>query len=303
MPHIQPDNNTCIVLAAFGVSMPEGSAGITTVLEMVRRAYPHIPIRLAFTSNQIRCRWRQRSGDPSWRRDNPQVPEEFYEVQGPLAAMASLQDLGCRNLVVQPLHICAGEEYQDLESYVQGLRSIRTIKPKWRPFDKIVLGRPALGRPGPEHPYDLDLERAARALAQDLDLARQSDAALVYVGHGNHFMPSGVYRDLERLLGRANPDLSVAVGMVEGIWDLDYVLERLQGANTKQVMLKPLMLVAGEHARQDMCGSNADSWKSLLQARGYQVQCMLKGLGQNPDWAHIYLENLRDAAQDAGLEL
>ena len=302
MPQHQSDSNFCIVLAAFGVSMPEGAPGITAVLEAVRRAYPQAPVRLAFTSNQIRSRWRQRSGDPGWRRENPSVPEEFYEVQGPLAAMASLQDLGCHNLVVQPLHICAGEEYQDLESYVRGLESIETVKPKWRPFHKIALGRPALGRPGPDHPYEDDLVRAARALAPDLETARQSDAALVYVGHGNHFMPSGIYRDLERILSRDNPDLTVAVGMVEGLWGIDYVLERLEAAKARQVLLKPLMLVAGEHARQDICGSDPDSWKSTLEARNYKVHCRLEGLGQNRAWSQIYLENLRDAARDAGLE-
>jgi sirohydrochlorin cobaltochelatase len=296
------DTRVCIVLAAFGVSMPEGVLGITEVLEAVRRAYPETPIRLAFTSNQIRGRWRQRAADPSWRRENPSVPEDFYEVQGPLAAMASLQDVGCRELIVQPLHICAGEEYQDLESYVKGLISIKTIKPKWQPFSKISLGRPALGRPGPKHPYDKDLMRAARALSPDLELAREMDAALVYVGHGNHFMPSGIYRDFERIMSRGNPEPSVSVGMVEGMWDLEYVLERLESAGAKKVLLKPLMLVAGEHARQDICGNDSDSWKSALEAKNYQVQCMLEGLGQNPAWVRIYLENLQDAARDVGLD-
>ena len=155
-----------IVLAAFGVSHPQGLSGLLNILEHTRRRFAGSQVRLAFTSNQIRRKWQKRAGDAAWLAEHPEIPREVLEVQGPLATIANLQDAGHRDIVVQSLHIYAGEEYFDLKSYLDGLRSIRTAKPKWMPFSRLVLGRPALGAPGPEAPYQRDLERAARATAR-----------------------------------------------------------------------------------------------------------------------------------------
>jgi sirohydrochlorin cobaltochelatase len=288
-----------IVLAAFGVAHVEALPGITNVLARVRREFAGSEVVLAFTSNQIRHKWRQRSLDEAWRAANPLVPPEVMQVRGPLAAIAELQDAGWRDIIVQPMHIYAGEEFADLQSYVQGLNSIRTVKPRWMPFAKLVLGRPALGQPGPQFPYQEDIARAALALSTDAESAARLDAALVLAGHGNPCYPTGVYAELELAMRRLHPGLPVFIGVVDGCLSLDYVMERLDGTSARRVLLKPLMLVAGGHAIHDLGGVGQDSWRSRLQAKGYEVTCDLRGLGENPQWAEIYVEHIRQTVQSA----
>ncbi len=294
---------TAIALAAFGVTRVEALPGITNVLAGVRQAFTGSEVVLAFTSNQIRHRWRRRAEDEVWLAANPSVPMEIARVKGILAAIAQLQDAGFRDILVQPLHIYAGEEFADLQSYVQGLCSIRTVKSRWMPFNKLVLGRPALGQPGPRFPYQDDILGAAEVLAQDADAARSQDAALVLVGHGNPFYSSGVYLELELALRRLRPGASIFIGTVEGSLSCDYVLERLQDARIGGVLLKPLMLVAGEHAVHDLGGDGPDSWRSRFQAKGYEVNLDLSGLGDNPRWVGLYVESIRQTALVNGLVL
>ena len=291
-----------IVLAAFGVARVEALGGVTNVLERTRARFPGAEVRLAFTSNQIRWVWRKRAGGGGWAPRNPGTPREVLEVRGTLAAIACLQDEGYRNIVVQPLHIYAGEEYQDLLSYVAGLNAIRTVKPKWRPFDRLLVGRPALGAPGPAHPYLEDLERAARALAGDVAEARRLNAALVYVGHGNHLFSTGVYLELEQVMRRRYSHPLIWVGAVEGMFGVERVRGELGRSGVDKVVLRPLMLVAGGHAQDDMCGPGDESWRGVLRAAGLEVVCRLEGLGENPAWADIYIEHIVDVLQDHGLE-
>ena len=297
------NNTVAIVAAAFGVARLEALPGITQVIHRLRESFPSSEVRLAFTSNQMRRVWRKRAGDSAWVRGHPEVPHEVLEARGPLAAVSLLQDEGFRTIVVQPLHIYAGEEYQDLLSYVHGLNAIRTVKAKWMPFDHLLVGRPALGAPGPAHPYHQDLERAARTLESHVAEARDNDAALVYVGHGNHLFSTGVYLELEKVMRRSYSRPDIWVGAVEGMFGVDHVLHALQRTGARRVVLRPLMLVAGGHARDDICGDDPDSWRNALQAAGLEVLCRLEGLGENSAWADIYVDHARDALRDRGLEL
>ncbi|MCB2188009.1 MAG: sirohydrochlorin cobaltochelatase [Deltaproteobacteria bacterium] len=129
-----------IVLAAFGVANASALAALGQIQARFQGAFPDAPVRLAFTSNQIRKIWRRRARDPQWREANPSVPPDILEVQGPLAVIANLQDAGYRDLVVQSLHIYAGEEYRDLRSYLDGLNAIRTVQPRWMPFSRALHG-------------------------------------------------------------------------------------------------------------------------------------------------------------------
>ena len=181
----------------------EGMLGIHAAMEL---AFPATPVRLAFTSNLIRQVWRRRNEDPAYQAAHPAIPSSILAIQGPLAAIANLQDEGFDSLIVQPTHIAPAEEYHDLCAYVRSLASIRTMKPRWRPFKHLVTGRPALGAYDPRHPYTEDIRRAAVALEEDATLARRHDAALVYMGHGNRFFPSGgMYLEFAARMRRAVP--------------------------------------------------------------------------------------------------
>jgi len=294
-------SQTAIVLAAFGVSLPEAMAGVENVLRRVEAAFADSPVRLAFTSNLVRRVWQKRLADPDWLAAHPHTPHYLRAIQGPLATIANLQDQGYQNQIIQPLHVYAGEEFHDLQSYVAGLAGIATVKPKWRPFKTLALGRPALGQPGVIHPYQRDLRRAADILAADAAEARQMGAALVYVGHGNHYFSTGVFHELRQMLAQDHPDILIEIGMVEGLDGPAEAAARLRQAGARRALLKPLMLVAGVHARDDMAGPGDDSWRGALEAAGVETVCRLEGLGENNAWADIYVQNIRDAAEHGGL--
>ena len=296
------DKKTAIVLAAFGASEPEALGSIRHVRQRVGAAFPESPISLAFTSGFIRRVWRRRLAEPGFCEANPEICREMEGLAGPLAVIANLLERGHRSLAVQPLHIYAGEEYLNLKSNIEALNSIRTVKPAQQPFDKLVLGRPALGVPGPRHPYQEDLAAAVAALRPDVEQARARGAALVYLGHGNPFFSSGIYLELETALRREYPDMPLVVGVMEGFPGLERVLEELSRLGVKRLVLAPLLLVLGVHAREDLAGSGPKSWQSVLKAAGYQVECLWRGLGDLDSWADIYVNHLHDLFTDHGLE-
>ena len=160
-----------------------------------------------------------------------------------------------------------------------------------------------MGAPGTEHPYIEDLKRAVEALQSDVHEARDKGAALVYVGHGNHVYSTGVYQEMQQLLQQRYPEVPIQIGAVEGMFGTGYVASQLRGSNVKRVLLKPMMVVAGVHARDDMAGEEEDSWRSVLGRAGFEVECTLRGLGENQAWAEIYLRHILECAQDADIEL
>jgi len=268
------------------------------MLHDVEERYPAIPVRLVFTSNIIRRKWHRRAADVNYRREHPAVPDQIYSVGNILGAMADLQNEGYRRILVQPVLIVDGEEYRDLAAYVETLGAVRTHKPQWQPFAKVAVGKPLLGTFG----HREQLDALVRALKPDIDAAHAADAALVYMGHGNEHMAQGAYYELEILLRRAY-NIPVCIGLVEGLPDFETVREKLAGAGTRKVLLKPLMYVAGDHARNDMAGDQEDSWLTLLENDGYQVTPVLEGLGQNPAVRAIFLNLLEQAAREAAIEL
>jgi len=289
---------TAIVLAAFGTTYPATLEPILAMLHDVEERYPAIPVRLVFTSNIIRRKWHRRAADVNYRREHPAVPDQIYSVGNILGAMADLQNEGFRRILVQPVLIVDGEEYRDLAAYVETLGAVRTHKPQWQPFAKVAVGKPLLGTFG----HREQLDALVRALKPDIDAAHAADAALVYMGHGNEHMAQGAYYELEILLRRAY-NIPVCIGLVEGLPDFETVREKLAGAGTRKVLLKPLMYVAGDHARNDMAGDQEDSWLTLLENDGYQVTPVLEGLGQNPAVRAIFLNLLEQAAREAAIEL
>ena len=191
----------------------------------------------------------------------------------------------------------------DLKSYIEALNSIKTIKKRWKPFKKIVLGRPAFGTYKEEHDYHKDLEMAAYALEDDINLARSKKAALVYMGHGNEFFSTGVYAEFQKTLRKIYPDVKTYVGTVEGFPSLDDVIAELKRDKIKKVILKPLMDVAGDHARNDMAGDDPSSWKNVLRRNNIKVTCIIEGLGEKNSWAKIYIQHIKDAIKDNKIEI
>jgi sirohydrochlorin cobaltochelatase len=297
-----PEGKTAILIASFGTTVPEAVQSLDHITQAVRKAYPNTEVRITFTSNMVRSTWKKRRADKQqWLAQG--VPEEILEVKNVIQAMGDLQEDGYRNIIVQPTHMFFMEQSHDLNSYVMALGGIRTLKSKWRPFEAVVMGRPALGMPGDRYPYHADIDRVVKALADDVELARKEGASLVYMGHGNETWSTGVYAETEKKLRRAYPGVEIFIGVVEGDPVFEDILPRLRQTGAKKVVLKPFMITAGDHAVNDMAGDEADSWKSQLTAAGFSVQPVLQGLGSSPAFAALFVENIADAAGERGLVL
>ena len=279
-----------LVLSAFGVSDPNALKALYNIRGRVAIAWPEAEIRLAFTSRVLRNIWRRRARQADFRAEHPGLPEEIYQIRGPLALLAEIQEASPRPIVVQPLHVAEGEEYADLKNMVQALSGIQTIRPDQRPFPGLVLAPPALGDGGPGY-----LQAAARALRPLAERSRAAGAALVLVGHGSRRLDLNVYRDLEKQLRRDFP--STRVGLLES--GPEEILAHLAGP--RPVLLAPLLTVAGEHVRKNLAGPEPESWISCLKAAGHLVEAHLEGLGSQDDWADLYVEHIRRGLASLGL--
>ena len=292
-----------IVLAGFGTSYPSALISFTDLQKEAQKAFPGVKVKIAFTSNIIRKIWHKRQDDKQFLKDNKNIPEEILFVKGPLATIADLQDEGYNTIIVQPTHVYEGEEYTDLSSYISGLNAIKTVKKKYMPFKKLVLGRPILGKKGPEYDYHEDMEICAKAMAGDVALAKNDRAALVYMGHGNEFLTTGAYIEFQQTMRKMYPDTPIFIGTVEGYPSLENVVNGLMHSKIEKIVLKPLMIVAGDHANNDMAGKDDDSWKNVIKAHGITVITVIHGIGENPEIGKILIRHIKDAARDNKIKL
>jgi len=276
-----------IVLAAFGTTEVSALKSILNVKGRIAAAFPGYDVHLAFTSNTIRNIWHKRADDQKFRQKNPAVPQEIYQIANPLTTLANIQERGSRLILVQSLHITQGEEFGDLKNIVGQLAGIKTMKSSLNPFPWLALGEPALGNGGPEY-----LDRAAQALAPLVEEAKKKNAALVLMGHGNENLEVASYKKFEQAMQKMYGPV-VALGLVEGEPGFEEALKEVEGTGQKTLLLAPLMLVAGDHAKNDMAGDEDDSWASRFKAKGYTVLTHLEGQGSNNAWADIYVDHLK----------
>ncbi len=293
-----------IILSSFGTTEPDAVASIINIKNMVEKAFPDTRVELIFTSNIIRSIWQKRNQNPEeWEAKG--IDSKVLNTKGILETFGILQSAGYRNIVVQPTHMFHMEQYSDLVSYVNGVASIKTVRDKWLPFDKIVVGRPAMGTIGVKHPYHEDLARIVKILESDIKEAKKKNAVLVYMAHGNEVWSTGIYGELQKEMRHAYPDVMTIVGAVEGFPALDDVGAQLKHIKpeSKNILLKPLMIVAGDHAKNDMAGEENDSWKSSFIKLGYKVYPVLQGLGSNNEFVDVFIDHIKDAASEASIKL
>lgn len=296
------EGKTAIVVASFGTTVPEAVGAITNIVDKVKEAYPHTEVRVTFTSNIIRSIWKKRQAEPKKWLDMG-IPEEILYVKNIISTMGDLREDGYSKIIVQPTHMFFMEQSHDLNMYLKGLSSIRTMKRKWQPFDVIVMGRPALGMPGNVYDYHQDVEKAVKTLEGNVKQAVREDAALVYMGHGNEHWSTGIYAETAKAINEEYPEVKAYVGVVEGSPTVEDILKSVKHSGKKKVMLVPFMIVAGDHAVNDMASDEEDSWKSVFTEAGYEVQTVLEGLGSNDAFAEIFVDHIKDAADHAGLKL
>ena len=291
-----------IILASFGATVPSAVESIINIQQKVQAAFPEVPVRVTFTSNIIRKVWKKRQANAQKWLDQG-IPPEILYVKNIISTFGDLREEGYREIVVQPTHMFFMEQSHDLAQYVEAMRSIRTIKKRWQPFNKIALGRPALGTIGNRYEYQKDIEKALRTLAPDVVLARKNGASLVYMAHGNEHWSVGIYGEAAKMMRELYPDVITYIGAVEGYPGIEDVSRELKQAESNKIILKPFMIVAGDHAVNDMAGDDDDSWKTILTRQGISVIPVLKGLGSNDEFAQLFVAHIKDAAGDMGIDL
>lgn len=132
-----------------------------------------------------------------------------------------------------------------------------------------------------------------RILAEEFDRL-EHDAALVLMGHGSEHYANSAYAAMDYMFKEQGYS-HIFVGTVEAYPDVNTVLKQLAKTACKKVLLTPLMVVAGDHATNDMAGDEEDSWKTVFSQAGYEVSILLKGLGEYPDIRRLYVEHIKEA--------
>ena len=186
---------------------------------------------------------------------------------------------GVKTLVVQPTHLMHGFEYDDVQA---------ELAERAEDFDAVVLGEPLLTS-------DEDFDRVADIMIDLLKDYDDGQTALVYMGHGTEHESNAIYARMQEVLDAKGAD-NYYIGTVEAEPSLEDVLAAIDGKGYSRVVLRDMMVVCGDHANNDMAGDDGESWKSAFTAAGYDVECVLEGLGQVPAIQQIYVEHAEAAA-------
>ncbi|PAB57986.1 sirohydrochlorin cobaltochelatase [Anaeromicrobium sediminis] len=251
-----------ILVVSFGTSYADTrKVTIEAVEEKIAKEFADYEVKRAFTSNMIIKKLKERDG---------------IMVDTPEEALNRMKEEGFEEVIVQPLHIMAGAEYDDL---VEATKAYKDT------FKKLSVGNPVLAGP-------VSYEKAVNALMTQVGKLEKGEAAVV-MGHGTHHAANASYAALQNKFD--DKELPVYVGTVEAHPALEDVIAKLKKDNVKKVKLMPYMLVAGDHAQNDMAGDEEDSWKTVLKKEGFEVEIYLHGLGENKEYQNIYVENTKEA--------
>ncbi|MEG1602174.1 MAG: sirohydrochlorin cobaltochelatase [Cloacibacillus sp.] len=270
-PKDKPDKKGILVVA-FGTSMPDAKKAIDNLVDSTKKAFPDTEVRLAYTSNIIRRKI---------------AKEQNLNIPTPTAALAQMNDEGFTHVYVMPMHIIPGEEYDDIEGLVNGFRQ---VKGKYE-FRALELGKPYLAS---VKDCDLMADILIKRFAKDLE---KKGTVVVLMGHGTpHHIANAMYSQLQLSLNKKAPGRFV-VGTVEAAPMIDDVLANLKHRkDVKSLVLSPLMIVAGDHANNDLAGADdPESWISILKKAGYKdIKTFLKGLGEDETMAKVYVSKIKE---------
>ena len=278
------DNELLVV--SFGTSFNDSrAADIKGIEDAIQAAYPDWSVRRAFTAQIIINHVQARDGE---KIDNMEQALE--------RAVAN----GVKNLVVQPTHLMHGAEYDEMMELVDSYRD---------KFESVAVAEPLLGEVGSDATViNADKEAVAKAITAEavktagfdsVDAAAADGTAFVFMGHGTSHTAKVSYTQMQsqmNALGYKN----VFIGTVEGEPEetaCENVIEAVKAAGYTKVVLRPLMVVAGDHANNDMAGDDEDSWKSQFEASGEfdAVDCQIAGLGEVADIQQLYVAHTKAA--------
>lgn len=256
-----------LLVLSFGTSFNDSRRLTIGAIENdLETAFPDYSVRRGFTANIVI--------DHVNRRDGEKIDDIGESLDRAVAN-------GVKNLVVQPTHLMNGLEYDELCGKIADYSDA---------FEKVVIGDPLLTS-------DEDFQTVADAIVDWTKDYDDGETAIVFMGHGTEAESNAVYQKMQDLL-TSGGHTNYFVGTVEAAPSLDDVIAAVKAGEYKKVVLEPLMVVAGDHANNDMAGDEDDSWKSAFEKEGYEVTCLLRGLGENETIRQLYVAHAQ-AAVDA----
>ena len=276
-----------LLVVSFGTSYNDSRVNdIKSIEDALQEAYPDWSVRRAFTAQIIINHIQARDGE---------------KIDNMTQALERAVANGVKNLVVQPTHLMHGAEYDEMCAAIDDYRDN---------FDAVSIAEPLLGEVGSDASViNADKEAVAKAVTaaaveasgfDSLEAAKEAGAAFVFLGHGTAHVARVSYSQMSTQMQQLGYE-NVFIGTVEGEPEetaCESVIEKVQAAGYTTVILRPLMVVAGDHANNDMAGSDDDSWKPMFEDAGFTVDCQIAGLGGIADIQALYIAHTQ-AAIDA----
>ena len=277
-----------LLVVSFGTSYNDSRvADIKGIEDALQEAYPDWSVRRAFTAQIIINHVQARDGEVI---DNMQQ------------ALDRAVGNGVKNLVVQPTHLMHGAEYDEMMEVLDSYND---------KFESISVAEPMLGEVGDDASIiNEDKAAVAEAIAnaavkdagyETMDAAAEDGTAFVFMGHGTSHTAKVTYSQMQTQMNELGYK-NAFIGTVEGEPEetsCDAVIEAVKEAGYKKVVLRPLMVVAGDHANNDMAGAEEDSWKSMFEASGAfeKVDTQITGLGSLPEVQQLFVEHTKAAME------
>ncbi len=276
-----------ILVVSFGTSFNDSRvADVKGIEDALKEAYPDWSVRRAFTAQIIINHIQAREG---------------VAIDNMEQAMERAVANEVKNLVIQPTHLMHGAEYDELMAVVESYQD---------KFETLKIAEPLLGEVGSDATVInedkkavaeiLVAETATVAGFESVEAAKEAGVAFVYMGHGTHHTAMVTYNQMQTQMTELGYD-NVFVGVVEGDETLfaDAIIEAASEAGYTKVIMRPLMVVAGDHANNDMAGAEEDSWLSMFNASGKfeSVETQVLGLGQIEAIQQMYVEHTKDAME------
>ena len=253
--------NKAILVVSFGTSYEETrKKTIDAIEDDIQCAFPNYKIYRAFTSKMIIKKLRD-----TYNIKINTVTEALREI---------LND-GVKELIVQPTHIINGTENDCM------INDVKEFKDK---FDSVQIGTPLLTTTE-------DYFSLIKIISNRFSNLKP-DEALVCIGNGSDHYTNASYPALDYMF-KSKGFSNVFLGTVEGYPTIDNIVSQLKSFKPKKSYLMPLMIVAGDHATNDMAGDSEDSWKSILEANGFKAQCIIKGLGEYPEVRQLFIDHIK----------
>ena len=280
-----------LLVVSFGTSFNDSRAeDVKGIEDALAQAYPDWSVRRAFTAQII---------------INHVEARDSENIDNMQQALDRAVENGVKNLVVQPTHLMHGAEYDEMTEAINGYKD---------KFESVAIAEPMLGEVGDDATVINDDKKAvAQAITDEackeagfdsMDAAAEAGTAFVFMGHGTSHTANVTYDQMQTQmedLGFKNAFIGTVEGKPEDT-ACDKVIEKVKEAGYKNVVLRPLMVVAGDHANNDMAGDDEDSWKSQFVASGNfeNVDCQIEGLGRIEAVEQIYVDHTKAAIDSLG---